>query len=162
MKELMFSMNQKQASYCKEGYELLLRMEDGKQITLKLTEDNAVYDTVQQTWQCILQTQEPLSVRDGEGIFAEFAPDSPIYHAVIPNSAIVSNSNGYVTYYVLKEKETTIGTEIYVQLKNGQILEQDDFHTALHSTEEDPVVNSWSKPLSNGMTVRWLDYAQSS
>lgn len=157
VKEITFPMTEKQASYCKEGYTLYLRLTPGsKETALKLTEDNAVYDTVQQTWHCVLLTQEPIPVRDGQGVCAEFSPNSPVYHAVIPNSAIVSNNNGYVTYYVLKQKQTTIGTEYYVQLKSGQALEQDDACTALYSSEEDPVVNSWSQPLSNGMPVRWL------
>lgn len=157
IKEITFPMTQKQVSYCKDGYTIYLQLtRDEKELAFKLTEENAVYDTVQQSWQCVLQIHEPIAIRDGQGILAEFSPSSPVYHAVIPNSAIVSNSNGHVTYYVLKQKRTTIGTEYYVQLKNGQVLEQDDTCTALYSSEEDPVVNSWSQPLSNGVTVRWF------
>lgn len=161
VKEITFPMTQKQASYCKDGYTIYLQATlDEKELAFKLTEENAVYDTVQQSWQCVLRTQEPIAIRDGQGILAEFSPSSPVYHAVIPNSAIVSNNNGHVTYYVLKQKQTTIGTEYYVQLKNGQVLEQDDTCTALYSSEEDPVVNGWSKPLSNGTTVRLIEFVQ--
>lgn len=160
-KQLIFPMTQKQASYCTEGKALRVKLPQGSKSTaVDMKPEEVYYDTVQQTWQCIIETREPITVPDGQGISAVFSPGSPVYMSVIPNSAIVADNNGSVTFYVLKQKETTIGVEYYVILKTGQVLEQDDIYTALYEPVDDPVVFGWSEPLSNGMTVRLIESAE--
>lgn len=160
-KQLMFSMTDKQASYCTEGKMLQVTLPQGAEdVEVGMKPKEVYYDTAQRVWQCIIETKEPTTVLEGQGIRAAFSVSSPVYMSVIPNAAIVSDHHGSITFFVLKEKKTTIGTEYYVALKAGKVLEQDDTYTALYEPVDDPVVFGWSEPLSNGMTVQLIESAE--
>ena len=94
---------------------------------------------------------------DGQSVTATLRAESEPYDNVIPTSAIVSNNNGNVTFFVLDEKQTVLGTEQVAYLYSGFAIEQSEMYTALSLPVVYPVITSWSKPLSSGAVVRVTD-----
>ena len=81
--------------------------------------------------------------------------ESASYDIVIPNSAIIKESDtaGYV--YVLRVRERTLGTEEYVEKVNVGILDSDDLNTAVDRLDpDDEVVEYSSGALEDGEKAR--------
>ncbi len=81
--------------------------------------------------------------------------ESASYDIVIPNSAIIKESDtaGYV--YVLRVRERALGTEEYVEKVNVGILDSDDLNTAVDRLDpDDEVVEYSSGALEDGEKAR--------
>ncbi len=81
--------------------------------------------------------------------------ESTSYDIVIPNSAIIKESDtaGYV--YVLRVRERALGTEEYVEKVNVGILDSDDLNSAVDRLyPDDEVVEYSSGVLEDGEKVR--------
>ena len=156
-KQIVFPVTQLQKQYCLPGTVLsaALTLDTGAS-----TEEIAVgwsfYSAAQQQEQCVAITFIPLNMLDGQQVAVTLRAESVSYDTVIPTSAIVSNDNGNVTFFVLDEKQTVLGTEQVVYLYSGFALEQNDTFTALSLPVMYPVVISWDKGLSTGTVVNVL------
>ncbi|UWV46697.1 hypothetical protein N1236_14290 [Acetivibrio thermocellus] len=58
--------------------------------------------------------------------------------------------------FVVKQREGVLGIENYVEQREVEILEKDDFNCAIEASIEDneEIVVNASKPLADGMQVR--------
>lgn len=154
-KQIVFPVTQLQRQYCLPGtiLDASLTLDTGAS-----TEEIAVgwtfYSAAQQQKQCVAATFLPLNMLDGQTVTATLTAESEPYDNVIPTSAIVSNDNGNVTFFVLEEKQTILGTEQVVYLYSGFAQEQNDDYTALSLPVVYPVVTAWDKPLRTGQVVR--------
>jgi len=91
---------------------------------------------------------------EGQTGTARIKKYSKSYECLVSNSAIGQDNSGYFVY-VLKEKRSYLGDEIYVQTARVTIRESDDKKTAVIDglSADEKVVKSTDKPLSDGMRV---------
>ncbi|MFZ5965616.1 MAG: efflux RND transporter periplasmic adaptor subunit [Bacillota bacterium] len=80
------------------------------------------------------------------------------YNALVSNSAVGQDNDGYFVY-VLKEKDGPLGNEFYVEKVSISIGDSDNTKTAVLSgiTAADKVVSNSDKPLSDGSPVMLAD-----
>jgi len=157
-KQIVFPVTQLQKQYCLPGTMLnaALTLDTGS-ATESISVGWTFYSAAQQQEQCVTATFLPLNMLDGQSVTATLRAESELYDNVIPTSAIVSNNNGNVTFFVLDEKQTVLGTEQVAYLYSGFAIEQSEMYTALSLPVVYPVITSWSKPLSSGAVVRVTD-----
>ncbi len=164
-KEITFLLDEKQASYCNGDVKLAVDLvqrnaeaEKAASAVIKestaLTVSRTYYNAEKKQYQCVVATNLPLAMMNGEATTAQMDATSASYNCVIPTSAIVSQNNGNASFYVLREKEGILGKTDCVQLDSLYILEQNEFYTALAQQVTEPVVASWNKALEAGMAVR--------
>jgi hypothetical protein len=160
-KRLLFSLTEQQVRYIEENTQceeetklkMSLVLSSGK-TDITLAVENVFYDAEKQCYQCTAFTQEAIHMMDGQKVSAELSATSEPYDNVIPNSAVVMVEDGNAIYYVLKERQTTLGTEYYVTRRSAYVLEQNEIYTALASSEAEPVVSYTTEKLYEGCTVR--------
>ena len=168
-KEIIFGLDDKQATYCKPNTSLKVMLvqpaaeangngnSSGEGIIKKeisLAVQRVSYHAASGQYQCVVSTDAPLHMMEGEPVEATFHATSPSYNTVIPTEAVISNDNGNATFFVLSEKDGIMGTEPCVILESGYILEQNETFTALSSAILNKVITAWDKPLSQNGTVK--------
>ena len=157
-KQIVFPITALQKQYCPPGTMLdaALTLNTGS-ATEEISAAWTFYSAVQQQEQCVNVTFLPLNMLDGQTVTATLSAESKVYDYVIPTSAIISNDNGNVSFYVLEEKETVLGTEQVIYPYSAFALEQNEFYTALSLPVPYPVVTSWDKSPSHGSAVRIVE-----
>ena len=154
-KQLTFSLTKEQLTYCEAGTKLKAQVVIGSEkTTLDVFVGQIYYDAAAQGYRCIATTEAALNMMEGQPVTAQFTAVSDQYKTVIPNSAIVESQNGNASFYVLREKRTTLGTQYYAVLQSAYILEQNETFTALSSPVTEPVISFRSKPLTDNAIVR--------
>lgn len=154
-KQLSFPLTNEQLAYCKAGSKLQVEVVIGaEKTTLDSFVEQICYDAVGQCYRCIATTNAAVNMIDGQPVIARFRAVSNQYETVIPTSAIVESQNGNASFYVLREKQTTLGTQYYVVLLSAYILEQNETFTALSALVPEPVISFWSEPLTDKAIVR--------
>jgi len=154
-KKLLLSLTDQQAKYCTEGKRLdveLIRSE-GKTVS-SLSIERVFYNSVLQCYQCTIPLTEPIYMVDGQRVNTKLLGISGTYETVIPLSAVHEIENGNVTYFVLREKTTSLGTEYYVVQQSSVVLDQNEQYLALASSLTEPLVIPISGSLTNGCAVR--------
>ena len=168
-KEIIFGLDDKQASYCKVNTALRVMVmqsaigENGsgssategvQEKEISLAVQRLTYHATSGQYQCVVSTNAPLHMMEGEPVKALLNANSPSYNTVIPTEAIISNDNGNATFFVLDEKDSILGKEPCVVIESGYILEQNETFTALSSAVTNKVITAWDKPLSQRCTVK--------
>ena len=96
---------------------------------------------------------------DGMQVAIELQVISDEYAATLPKSCIQRGSDGNSYVFLLKEKETVLGTEYYVQQTGVTILDEDEQNAAV-ITELKNLVTSSSRPMKDLETVLVVETAQ--
>lgn len=98
-------------------------------------------------------------VSSGDNLNLSIGQKSANYDAVIPSSAVRSDSNGTFVL-VLTAKSTPLGNRYTATRVDVKVLAQDDTKSAVSGlTYGDFVITTSSKPLDAGMQVRMVDNA---
>ncbi len=98
-------------------------------------------------------------VSSGDNLNLSIGQKSANYDAVIPSSAVRSDSNGTFVL-VLTAKNTPLGNRYTATRVDVKVLAQDDTKSAVSGlTYGDFVITTSSKPLDAGMQVRMVDNA---
>ena len=74
------------------------------------------------------------------------------YPAVLPKSCIQHGSDGGSYVFLLREKETVLGTEYYLQQTGVTIIDEDDLNAAVLASLKDLVIAS-TRPMKDLETV---------
>jgi len=168
-KEITFGLDDKQVSYCKVNTALkvvVVQPAVGENVSgsstaegvqkkeISLAVQRVTYHATSGQYQCVVSTEVPLHMMEGEPVKAQLNASSQSYDTVIPTEAIISNDNGNATFFVLDEKDSILGKEPCVVIESGYILEQNDTFTALSSAVTSKVITAWDKPLSQRCAVK--------
>jgi len=154
-KQLTFPLAKEQLAYCKKGTELKAELViDAEQTALDILVEQIFYDAATQGYLCIATTDAALNMMQLQPVTAQLRANSKEHQTIVPISAIVESKNGNASFYVLREKQTIIGTQYYAVLQSAYILEQSESFVALSALVMEPVISAWSKPLANNAVVR--------
>lgn len=154
-KEFVFYLSDEQSAYCYPDTVLNVKIQEEQGITEKKLEVERVYYNAETGCYCaVSHTDDPLSVMDGQQVTTVLSATGGNYTNVIPVSAIISNNNKNVTFYILRSKEGILGTEYYVTETSAYAVAQNDLYAALSSEFPETIVYSWEKPLTNGQVVK--------
>jgi len=168
-KEITFGLDDKQATYCKPNTSMkVMLVQPATEVNgvgnsasagvvekeISLAVQQMTYHAAYGQYRCVVSTDAPLYMMEGEPVEATFNATSPSYNTVIPTEAVISNDNGNATFYVLNEKDGIMGTEPCVMIESGYILEQNETFTALSSAILNKVITAWDKPLRQNCAVK--------
>ena len=147
-KTIYFPLTETQAKYCEPETELVVKLVcNSKSTEVKMPVDRVIYSAENQGFLCVISTDLAVDMMDGQKTTATLAADSILYKHVIPTEAIVENNNRNASFYVLRQRETIMGTEYYTMKRTGYILEQNENYTALDAEVFEPVVISASEEI---------------
>ena len=153
-KTIQFLLTQEQTGYCESGTELdVTLLCNGKSAEVQLAVDRMIYSAERKGFLCTVSTDMAVDMMEGQETSAVLAAESIFYHYVIPTEAIISNNNGNASFYVLRQRETIMGTEYYAVLRTGYILEQNESYTALNASVMEPVIVFADMKLTDRQTV---------
>lgn len=154
-KQLTFPLTKEQLAYCNAGTRLKADVViDTEQTTLDILVEQVFYDAATQGYLCISTTNAALNMMEWQPVTAHLRADSKKHQTIVPISAIVESENGNASFYVLREKQTIMGTQYYTVLQSAYILEQNESFVALSTPVTESVISAWSKPLVNNTVVR--------
>ena len=154
-KTIQFLLTEEQTAYCEPGTKLEVKLLcGGKSTAIQLAVDRILYSAERKGFLCTVSTDMAVDMMEGQETFAVLAAESKFYHYVIPAEAIVANNNGNASFYVLRQRETIMGTEFYAVLRTGYILEQNESYAALNGAVMEPVIAFSDAALADGQTVR--------
>ena len=125
----------------------------GKSTAIQLAVDRILYSAERKGFLCTVSTDMAVDMMEGQETFAVLAAESKFYHYVIPAEAIVANNNGNASFYVLRQRETIMGTEFYAVLRTGYVLEQNDRYVALSGAVMEPVIVFSDAALTEGQIL---------
>lgn len=153
-KTIQFLLTEEQTAYCEPGTKLEVKLLcGGKSTAIQLAVDRILYSAERKGFLCTVSTDMAVDMMEGQETFAVLAAESKFYHYVIPAEAIVANNNGNASFYVLRQRETIMGTEFYAVLRTGYILEQNESYAALNGAVMEPVIAFSDAALADGQTV---------
>lgn len=153
-KTICFPLTETQTVYCKPEKELTVTLFcDGESKEVKMPVERVIYSVESEGYQCIVTTDLAVDMMDGHKTVATFAAHSGTYQHVIPVEAIVDNNNGNATFYVLRQRETIMGTEYYALKRTSYIVEQNEIYAAINSSILDPVISRASGEVHDYGTV---------
>ncbi len=97
---------------------------------------------------------EDEELQGGESAQIIISKKTKQYPALVPNSAVYADSDGYYVY-VVKKKDSPLGTESYIQRADVTVGDSDSTMTAVLNgiTPMEKVVSGSTKPLSSGDKV---------
>ena len=153
-KTIQFLLTEEQTAYCEPGTKLEVKLLcGGKSTAIQLAVDRILYSAERKGFLCTVSTDMAVDMMEGQETFAVLAAESKFYHYVIPAEAIVANNNGNASFYVLRQRETIMGTEFYAVLRTGYILEQNESYAALNGAVMEPVIAFSDAALADGQPV---------
>jgi len=156
-KTLEFLLSEVQAAYCKPDTELEVTLIcDGKSVVVNVAADRVIYSAEKNGYLCMATTDLAVDMMDGQKLAATLAAESVFYYYVLPIEAVVANNNSNASFYVLRERETIMGTEYYTVMRTGYIREQNESYVALASAVMEPVVISTSDTIYDGCIVSMI------
>ena len=153
-KTIQFLLTEEQTAYCEPGTKLEVKLLcGGKSTAIQLAVDRILYSAERKGFLCTVSTDMAVDMMEGQETFAVLAAESKFYHYVIPAEAIVANNNGNASFYVLRQRETIMGTEYYAVLRTGYVLEQNDRNVALSGAVMEPVIVFSDAALTEGQIL---------
>ena len=153
-KTIQFLLTEEQTAYCEPGTKLEVKLLcGGKSTAIQLAVDRILYSAERKGFLCTVSTDMAVDMMEGQETFAVLAAESKFYHYVIPAEAIVANNNGNASFYVLRQRETIMGTEYYAVLRTGYVLEQNDRYVALSGAVMEPVIVFSDAALTEGQIL---------
>ena len=153
-KTICFPLTDAQTAYCEPETELTVTLFcNSKSMEVTMSVDKVIYSAENEGYLCMVSTDLAVDMMDGQKTTATLTGESVYYKHVIPTAAIIDNNNGNVTFYVLRQRETVIGTEYYTATWTGHIEEQNEGYAALSTEIFDPVVINASRDIYNQCAV---------
>lgn len=153
-KTICFPLTEAQAAYCEPETELTVTLFcNSKSTEVTMPVDKVIYSAENEGYLCMVSTDLAVDMMDGQKTAATLTAESVFYKHVIPTEAIIDSNNGNATFYVLRQRETVIGTEYYTATWTGHIEEQNEGYAALSTEIFDPVVINASRDIYNQCAV---------
>ncbi len=96
-----------------------------------------------------------IKIYDGQQVQVFASKTSEIYDTLLPNSSLIEK-NGKNYIYTINKRKSALGVEMYINEINVDIIDSDDFNTAINGLLErsNKVVVTSTKPLTNGLQVK--------
>ena len=153
-KTIQFLLTEEQTAYCEPGTKLEVKLLcGGKSTAMQLAVDRILYSAERKGFLCTVSTDMAVDMMEGQETSAILAAESKFYHYVIPIEAVAANNNGNASFYVLRQRETIMGTEYYAVLRTGYVLEQNDRYVALSGAVMEPVIVFSDAALTEGQIL---------